>query len=269
MTTKIWILIVGIVFFSRNLNAQQDDLRKKSATENQSKPLDGLKKAGPGDIDPNIPMMLDPMSTPMYFEDLSVLNQNDFLNVMMSGDYLPEPYVDSAKVVRAFILRKATEEEKKRMREAQANMTDNLKVEDKMLGKPATPFSATDITGTNYSLESLKGKVIVLNFWFIECKPCVMEIPELNKLVAKYSEKDVVFLGFATNDKLKIENFLKSKPFNYNVIANSGAIVNAYNIHSFPTHIIIDKNSIVSYLTVGLGPNTLKEIEQTIEFLIK
>jgi thiol-disulfide isomerase/thioredoxin len=82
-----------------------------------------------------------------------------------------------------------------------------------LIGKEAFPFSATDISGNNYSLDELKGKVIVINFWFVECKPCVMEMPELNKLVEKHKNKEVVFLGFANNDKPKIEKFLKTKSF--------------------------------------------------------
>ena len=187
----------------------------------------------------------------------------------MSGDYMPEPYVDSNKVVRAFVLRKASEEEKKFMMEAQANMPDKMQNENEMLGKEALPFSVTDILGNSYSIENLKGKVIVINFWFVECKPCVMEIPELNKLVDKFKGEVVVFLVFATNDKSKIESFLKSKTFNYNLIAGSGEIANSYTVKAFPTHLIIDKNSIVTYSAVGLGPNTLKEIESTIELLLK
>jgi peroxiredoxin len=269
MTTKIWFITLIIALFSGNVTAQKNNSHKKSVKEKQLNPLEGLKKAGPGDIDPNTPMMLNPITTPMYFENLTLLKESDFMQAMMSGDYMPEPYVDSDKVVRAFVLRKASEEEKKFMIEAQANMPDRMQNENEMLGKEALPFSVTDILGNSYSLESLKGKVIVINFWFVECKPCVMEIPELNKLVEKFQGKDVVFLGFANNDQSKIESFLKTKTFNYHLIAGSGEIATIYNVKAFPTHLIIDKNSIVTYSAVGLGPNTLKEIESTIEALIK
>ena len=269
MTIKIWFITFILALFSSNVNAQKNSSHKKSVKEKQLNPLEGLRKAGPGDIDPNTPMMLNPMTTPMYFENLSLLKESDFMEAMMSGDYMPEPYVDSNKVVRAFVLRKASEEEKKFMMEAQANMPDKMQNENEMLGKEALPFSVTDILGNSYSLENLKGKVIVINFWFVECKPCVMEMPELNKLVDKFKGEDVVFLGFATNDKSKIESFLKTKTFNYNIIAGSGEIANSYTVKAFPTHLIIDKNSIVTYSSVGLGPNTLKEIESTIELLLK
>jgi peroxiredoxin len=269
MTLKTWLIASLLVLFARNVNAQISNSNIESAKDNKSNPLAGLKKAGPEDIDPATPMMLNPMITPIYFENLTLLQEKDFMNAMLSGDYMPEPYVDSDKVVKAFVLRKATEEEKKRVKQAQANMPDNMQNQNEMIGKEAIPFSATDILGNSYSLESLKGKVIVINFWFIECKPCVMEMPELNELVAKFKGEDVVFLGFATNDKSKIESFLKTKTFNYSIIAGSGEIAKTYNVNSFPTHLIIDKNSIVSYSAIGLGPNTLQEIESTIQLLLK
>jgi hypothetical protein len=53
------------------------------------------------------------------------------------------------------------------------------------------------------------------------------------------------------------------------LIGGSGNIGNIYNVISYPTHIKIDKNSIDSYSTFGFRPNTLQEIESTIEELIK
>jgi hypothetical protein len=53
------------------------------------------------------------------------------------------------------------------------------------------------------------------------------------------------------------------------LIGGSGNIANIYNVISYPTHIVIDKNSIVSYSTIGFRPITLQEIESTIEELIK
>jgi peroxiredoxin len=96
-----------------------------------------------------------------------------------------------------------------------------------------------------------------------------MEIPDLNDLVEKYKGKEVVFLGFATNDKSKIESFLKTKTYKYNIIADSKEVAALYKANSYPTHLIIDKNSIISYYITGLGPTTIKDLDKTIESFIK
>jgi len=61
------------------------------------------------------------------------------------------------------------------------------------VGSDAPDFSAVDMNGNSYSLGILKGKVVVINFWFVECKPCVIEMPELNEIVEKYKSEEVVF----------------------------------------------------------------------------
>jgi peroxiredoxin len=96
-----------------------------------------------------------------------------------------------------------------------------------------------------------------------------MEIPELNKIVEKYRGKDVVFLGFATNDKQKVENFIKQKTFNYNIVPSTKNVADLYEVNFFPTHIVIDKNSTISYHVSGLTPTTIEDLDRTIESLLK
>ncbi len=133
----------------------------------------------------------------------------------------------------------------------------------------APDFLVTDINGNEYSLNSLKGKIIVMNFWFIECNPCVREMPELNKLVESYKNEDVVFLGFAINDKSNIESFLKKNVFSYNIIPNSMGINETYEISRYPTNLIIDEHSNIVFKTVGLHSTTISDLEKNIENLIK
>ena len=228
-------------------------------------PLFGLKKAGFQDIDFGQPIMLDGITIPVYTETQKQVQGEDFMNLMMTNDFIPEPYINDKKEIKAFVLRKATEQEKEQM----MNMQTKKGQESELLGKEAKPFFLKDIYGKKYSLKDLKGKVVVINFWFVECKPCVMEIPELNKIVEKYKDKNVVFLGLATNEKPKIKDFLKKQKFNYNIIAESKEMVDSYKINAFPTHLIIDANSIIRYQASGLGPTTTKEIEAMIEQLIE
>ena len=116
-------------------------------------------------------------------------------------------------------------------------------------------------------METLKGKVVVINFWFVECKPCVMEMPDLNKLVEKYKNKNVVFLGLAMNEKTKIEKFLKTTNFKYNIVPDAQQVVQDYGVLSFPTHVVIDKDANVAFSTSGLGETTMADLEKVIGML--
>jgi peroxiredoxin len=117
--------------------------------------------------------------------------------------------------------------------------------------KPLAPtFSSTTIDGKAINTADLKGKVIIINLWFINCPNCVEEIKLLNKIVDDYKDKDVVFLGLATNKKPDLEKFLKKNPFKFEIIPNAMTIVltkfgtpdkNGQINIPFPVHVVIDR----------------------------
>ena len=255
--------ILMLVFASFMVISSNYAQESQATKEN---PLAGLRKANLTDLDPSTPLMLDGFSTPVYTENLTLMKGNDFIKAMNSGDYFPEVYLDSNKDVKALVLKKATELQKSQMMIKNPNSEMPEKID--LIGKQALPFSVTDINGKNYSLESLKGKVIVINFWFVECKPCVMEMPELNKLVEKYENKDVVFLGLAINQKDKIEQFLKKTTYKYNTVPAANDVIDTYGVTSFPMHIVIDKNSNVIFAANGLGPTTIDDLDKKIGSLL-
>ncbi len=108
--------------------------------------------------------------------------------------------------------------------------------------KPAIPFTAKGLDGKTYDLAALKGKVVVLNFWFIECPPCRVEIPGLNTLVKEFSNKDVVFLALALDDEKDLKEFLKKSPFTYTIVPKAREVSQKYGVEGYPTHIVIDRN---------------------------
>ncbi len=133
------------------------------------------------------------------------------------------------------------------------------------VGQPAKEFKAQDIYGNEYALSELKGKIVVMNFWFIACPPCIKEIPELNGLVDKYGTEDVVFLAFATDTEERLGKFLSKSQFKYQVFAKSMDLASTYLVAAYPTSFVIDKKGIVRYAHTGLGKSTISDIEETIE----
>jgi len=226
--------------------------------------LKGLTKASDEDLS-NKEIILDGETIPIYDIERNRIRGMEIMQVMMSSDYTPDFYIDQNGEIKVVLLRKATDEEK----EIMGNMQSQMQGENELIGKDAIPFTATDINGKEYTLSDLKGKIIVMNFWFIECKPCLIEIPELNELVEKYENENVVFLGFAKNDTSKLVSFLENKKFLYNIIPNSTKVIDDYNVFSYPTHIIIDQDAKVSFLSSGLGPTTIHDIENNIQHLLE
>ena len=131
----------------------------------------------------------------------------------------------------------------------------------KMDEKPLAPsFDVTSIDGKTFDSADLKGKVVVLNLWFINCPNCVEEIKLLNKVVDQYKGKDVVFIGLATNDKAKLEGFLKKNPFKYNIVPKAMQTILSFGEPNkngeinipFPMHIVIDRDGKITVRRSGI-----------------
>jgi peroxiredoxin len=127
---------------------------------------------------------------------------------------------------------------------------DVLKVESKM-----PDFEVTDIQGRKWKMKDLQDKIVIFNFWFVECAPCIQEMPSLNKLVEEYkNNSNVVFLSFSNSDKEKIKKLLKSKDFHYNHVSQeqTKAFLEQWKIQIYPTNVIVNKGKIVFYKSGGI-----------------
>ncbi|MGB3848784.1 MAG: TlpA disulfide reductase family protein [Tunicatimonas sp.] len=133
----------------------------------------------------------------------------------------------------------------------------------------ATTFSVRDLEGNRFKLEDLKGKVVALNFWFVQCKPCVMEMPELNELVREHQDEEVVFLAFALNGKPELKQFLEKKEFAYRIVPDARTVAEDYAVEAYPTHILIDATGEVTYRSRGFGPSTVSDLNEVLSGMLE
>jgi peroxiredoxin len=71
----------------------------------------------------------------------------------------------------------------------------------RLLGKPAPPFTLTDLTGEKVTLADLAGKTVIVNFWNSWCQPCRQELPALQQWYGQHKDDpDVVLLGIPRDD---------------------------------------------------------------------
>jgi len=117
--------------------------------------------------------------------------------------------------------------------------------------KPYFPqFSYPSINAGTYSSRALVGKVVVLNYWFTTCAPCVKEIPVLNSLAEAYREKDVVFVAPTFEQKSVVSPFLQRHPFKYEVVTFGKDNPQQYfpdGQMTFPMHVVLDRLGHVVY----------------------
>ena len=129
----------------------------------------------------------------------------------------------------------------------------------------AEHFALNTIENESVNMSHLKGKVVVLNFWFISCVECIREIPHLNELKKRYQGQEIEFVGVCLNDKNKIENFLQKHPFEWKQIPNARQVAHDYYMFIYPGHAVVDKNGGIITLLNGNAPGVLQQLETAIQ----
>lgn len=169
--------------------------------------------------------------------------------LMQSGDYILKPAL-ATDGNYSFVITKLSEADKDKMAATAPKPKESKYF---TTGKSITPFKDRDIDGKKINLKQLKGQIVVLNFWFVGCPPCKMEMPELNRLVEEYKKDSVVFIGICLDDEASIRELMKTNPFNYQIIDRAKTIAELYGINTYPTNVILDKEGIVQFHSTGFN----------------
>jgi peroxiredoxin len=179
-------------------------------------------------------------------EQSDTIEKKLFLEKLTTGNYFPLKIKSDDKVEIYKLFRLDSNADKSIGSTIKNESLTNLK-HFKMEGLPLPEFNFTDLNGNKYTNENTKGKTIILKTWFINCKACVAEFPELNELVENYKQRnDMIFLSLALDSKAELENFLQKKDFEYQVVPNQKEFIDKkLNLQMYPTHILVDKNGTI------------------------
>ena len=164
------------------------------------------------------------------------------------------------------LVRLSTEEFESALKKTESRITKANK-----LGTDFPEFDEVDINGNRLTKKEFKGKIIVINIWFIGCPPCEMERPALNDLTKVYSDiKDVVFISFAAkNNKEQIVKYMQESPISYNVVPMDKDFLKKFDIHEYPVNIIVDRYGKFQYNSSGTGIGISKILQREIDKALK
>jgi len=114
---------------------------------------------------------------------------------------------------------------------------------EELIGKDLPYFKGLRTNRKMFSKTSLNNQIVVINFWFENCPPCIAEMPELNKLVEKYAKKGVRFIGITHDAPISAKHFQTKNDYQYEIVSLSKVDIAKLNInHGFPSNILVDKN---------------------------
>ncbi len=144
----------------------------------------------------------------------------------------------------------------------------------KSLLSSAADFTATGVDGKTYKLSDLleKGPVL-LDFWTTWCKPCMLEIPHLQKIYEKHGAAGFTLLGIACDDQKsasKIKPTIQSRGFKFPIVTDTDKrIAGLYNnVRNYPTTILIAPDGKIVKIAQGYNPGDEKELEAKILALL-
>jgi cytochrome c biogenesis protein CcmG/thiol:disulfide interchange protein DsbE len=129
--------------------------------------------------------------------------------------------------------------------------------------KAAVDFSLPGRDGKPLKLSSLKGKVVLLDFWATWCTGCKVEIPWFIEFDKAYRSKGLAALGVSMDDEgwKTIEPYLKKSPISYPIVAGNFDTAAPYNITALPVTVLIDRKGRVAAQHVGVVDKKSFEVE--------
>jgi len=126
-----------------------------------------------------------------------------------------------------------------------------LALHDQLLRE--TGFTLTSLDGKTYSLDALRGKVVLLNFWATWCPPCRREMPDMEKLYQRFARKGLVVLAVSDEKRETVEGFLKDKNYTFPVLLAPDRQVNtAFGVEGIPQSFLFDRQGKLSAQSIDM-----------------
>lgn len=140
----------------------------------------------------------------------------------------------------------------------------------RLVDKPVYPLEARDLQGQSEKLTELRGKVIVMDFWYRGCGWCLKAMPQVKQLAADFADQPVVILGVSI-DPTDQDALVVTKGMNlpYPTVRIDPNLLDRFGVQGMPAVLIIDKAGLVRDMHLGYSPNLRESVGKIVKELAK
>ena len=159
-------------------------------------------------------------------------------------------------------------EEAELMRSGGRGAVLNKRIVDEWKDKKLPKGVLNMLDGSVKSFKDFEGNLLVVNLWYINCGPCIAEMPYLNDLVETYKDEDITFLALSFDSIPDITNFLERTDFTY----EQGQISRNFSSSLSPVapaHFIVDQDGIIRDILIGAPRNTQEIYDSLVSVIEK
>ncbi|MEM7367489.1 MAG: TlpA disulfide reductase family protein [Bacteroidota bacterium] len=119
-------------------------------------------------------------------------------------------------------------------------------------------------------LSAYRGKLLLLDFWYMDCYPCIKAIPHINELHQKYADQGLQVIGIDPYDNTdkgwkRLPNFLSRNPLDYPIMFVDREDSKTFKINAYPTFYLIDKEGKVILSQTGFRENMVDKMDSLIQ----
>ena len=127
-------------------------------------------------------------------------------------------------------------------------------------------FIGKTMDGSSVKVDATKDSVIILDFFYTTCAPCIAAIPEINKVYEHFKDKGVSVIGVNpfNTDWDHLPNFINDHSVAYQVVKTDKQVVYDYGVTGYPRLFVI-KNGIIVKIYYGFAKGMDAELIQLIE----